>query len=280
MRHAVGALLLISTVCLGTPASRSAEPTDSEARQTALAARLRNVTQTLEANPKDQDALGMRAGLYAALGQHKLAIADYDQLLKLAPQRAEVYDQRGSQRFMVGQIQPAIDDFDRFLQLKPEQEPWHWKRGIAYYYAGRYDEGRRQFEGYQTVDDNDVENAVWRYLCMARAVGVPAARDALLNIQRDTRVPMMEVHALYRGQMQPEDVLAAVRAGSPLPEALHARWFYAHLYLGLYYEVAGNASLAREHITTAAEKYPIDHYMWNVAEIHAQRLKAAAEKPS
>ena len=47
--------------------------------------------------------------------------------------------------------------------LRPDQEPAHWKRGISYYYAGRFDEGRKQFEGYQTVDDNDVENAVWRY---------------------------------------------------------------------------------------------------------------------
>jgi lipoprotein NlpI len=279
MRHAVWAMLLLFAVCRSAPAAWGAEPAGSEAREAALAARVRAATQAVEANPKDPDAYGQRAGLYAARGQHKLAIADYDQLLKLAPERAEAYDQRGSQRFILGQIQPAIDDFDRFIQLRPEQEPWHWKRGIAYYYSGRYDEGRRQFEGYQTIDDNDVENAVWRYLCMARVLGVPAARDAMLSIKHDTRVPMMEVDALYRGQAQPEAVLAAVRAGSPTPEALNARSFYAHLYLGLYYEVALDAARAREHITTAATKHKIDHYMWNVADVHAQRLKAAAEKP-
>jgi lipoprotein NlpI len=279
MRRAVWATLLMFAAATSLPAARGAEPAGSEARNAALAARLRAASQAVETNPEDANAYEQRAGLYAAGGQHTLAIADYDQLLKLAPERAEVYDQRGSQRFMLGQIQPAIADFDRFIRLRPKQEPWHWKRGIAYYYAGRYDEGRRQFEGYQTVDDNDVENAVWRYLWMARALGVPAARDAMLGIKHDTRVPMMEVYALYRGQAQPEDVLAVVRTGSPTPEALNARSFYAHLYLGLYYEVALDAARAREHITTAATKHKIDHYMWNVADVHAQRLKAAAEKP-
>jgi lipoprotein NlpI len=217
--------------------------------------------------------LGLRAGLHAEAGEHELAIADYDALLKLDPERAEAYDQRGSQHFMLGHIRRSIEDFDRFIKLRPQQEPWHWKRGISYYYAGRYDEGRRQFEGYQTVADNDVENAVWRYLCMARARGVPAARDAMLKIRRDTRVPMTEVHDLYSGTATTDDVLAAARAGSPSPEALNAQLFYAHLYLGLYYEAAGDAARAREHITTAAKKHKIGHYMWNVADVHARLLE-------
>jgi lipoprotein NlpI len=180
---------------------------------------------------------------------------------------------------MLGHIEESIADFDRFIRLKPEQEPWHWKRGISYYYAGRWDEGKRQFEGYQTVDDNDVENAVWRYLCMARSSGVPAARDALLKIKQDPRVPMREIYALYAGKAQPADVLAAAQAGSPSEDQLNSRLFYAHLYLGLFYEVAGDTALAKEHLVTAAEKHKIGHYMWNVADVHARRLTKAQEKP-
>jgi lipoprotein NlpI len=180
---------------------------------------------------------------------------------------------------MLGHVDESIADFDRFIELKPQQEPWHWKRGISYYYAGRWDEGRRQFEGYQTVDDNDVENAVWRYLCMARGNGVPAARDALLKIKQDPRVPMMEIYALYAGKAQADDVLAAAQAGSPSAEQLNSRLFYAHLYLGLFHEAAGDTARAKEHLTTAAEKHTIGHYMWNVADVHARRLKKASEKP-
>ena len=202
--------------------------------------RLRAATAAIAANPRDAKAYRTRAVILAAAGDHERAIADYDRALELEPDSADTYDERGSQRFMLGQITQSIADFDRAIQLRPEREPWHWKRGISYYYAGRFEEGKRQFEGYQTVEDNDVENAVWRYLCMARGQSVAAARDNILSIKRDARVPMMEVYALYGGKAAPEDVLAAARAGDPSPSTLNERLFYAHLYLGLYYEAAGD----------------------------------------
>ncbi len=229
----------------------------------------------VKAPADDAAAYAARTAQFAAAGDHQQTIDACDHWLKLDPSQAEAYDLRGSQHFMLGHVDESIADFDRYLELRPDQEPWHWKRGISYYYAGRFDEGRRQFEGYQTVDDSDVENAVWRYLCMARDQGVAAARDGLLKIKQDRRVPMMDIYALYAAKAEPDDVLQAARSGSPSPEELNTRLFYAHLYLGLYYEVAGDAAQAREHLVEAAEKHKIGHYMWNVADVHVQRLKAA-----
>ncbi len=240
-------------------------------------ARLRAATQAVEAAPDDSDAYARRAALYTAAGQPAKAVADYDRLLELDPKRAEAYDARGSEQFKLGQIDASIADFDRFIKLRPDQEPWHWKRGISYYYAGRYDDGRRQFEGYQTVDDNDVENAVWRFLCMARDKGLAPARADMLKIKRDPRVPMMDVYALYSGRAEPEDVLRAAAAGSPPSEALNARLFYAHLYLGLYYDALGEPGRAKEHLATAV-KHKIGHYMWNVADVHLRRLNAPGDQ--
>jgi lipoprotein NlpI len=244
-----------------------------------LAERIAALTSLIAAAPNNVDALARRAALYTAAGQYASAVGDLDRVLALDPKSAAAYDQRGSLHFMLGHISPSIDDFDRFIELRPQEGPRHWKRGISYYYAGRWDEGQRQFEAYQTFDNNDVENAVWRYLCMARGRGVAAARDAILKIKDDKRVPMMTVYALYAGKSEPEDVLRAAMAGSPTADALNARLFYAHLYLGLYYEVNGDAARTREHITTAAERHKIDHYMWNVADVHAKRLKRPAAQP-
>ncbi len=218
----------------------------------------------------------LRADIEAQLGQHREAVADYDMAIKLAPDQAELYDRRGSERFKLGQIDRSIADFDRFIELRPDQEPAHWKRGISYYYAGRYDDGRKQFEGYQTVDDNDVENAVWRFLCMARADGVAKARAAMLPVKRDERVPMTEIYALYRGDLKPDDVLQAAQADDPPPARLNEQLFYAHLYLALYYEATGDAKSCAEHLAQA-EKHRIAHYMWDVAHVHARRLRAADE---
>ncbi len=262
--------LVIVLLFLNGAHARAWEPSPADE---ALAARLRSATEAIDASPRDADAYARRAAIYAQAGRPAEAIADYDRVIEIDPRRAAAYDARGSERFKIGQIDASIDDFDRFIELRPDQEPWHWKRGISYYYAGQFDQGKRQFEGYQTVDDNDVENAVWRYLCMARASGVEQARGDMLKIKRDPRVPMMEVYALYSGDAEPDDVLTAARAGSPSPAELNARMFYAHLYLGLYYESLGETAKAREHISQARE-HKIGHYMWNVADVHAKRLAA------
>src|SRR5438270_9266825 len=129
------------------------------------------------------------AGRNEARREHAQAIDDYDRILKLRPDLAEAYNRRGAEHFKMAHIQQSLADFDRAIELDPAQAPYHWQRGISLYYAGRYDDGRKQFELHQTVNGNDVENAAWRYLCMARAGTVASARAAILPIQNDSRIP-------------------------------------------------------------------------------------------
>ena len=120
------------------------------------------------------------------------------------------------------------------------------------------------------MNPNDVENAVWHFLCVARTNGIEKARVALIPIKGDARVPMMEVHALFANKLKPEDVLKAAHAGNPPQLQLNRQLFYAHLYLGLYYEVLGDDERARENITQAAGRYRTDDYMGDVARVHLQ----------
>ena len=240
---------------------------------------LQHVEAVLKANPKLGSALYMRGAIHGLAGRHEAAIADYTQIIEQRSINvAAAFDARGSEQFKLGRFAASIADFDKFLELLPEQEPQQWKRGISYYYAGRYDDGRKQFEGYQTFDDNDVENAVWRFLCMARASSVAAAQKDMLKIKTDMRVPMMEVYALYAGTGSVDAVLAAVERGSPNERELNSRRFYAHLYLGLFYEATGDKTRAAEHIRLAAQKHPIDHYMADVARVHHKLLTTDASK--
>jgi len=112
---------------------------------------------------------------------------------------------------------------------------------------------------------------------MARRLGVDKARGDLLKIRRDPRVPMREIYDLYAGQLQPEDVLKAARAGSPKPDVLNNQLFYAHLYLGLYFEAGGDAKQAAAHLREAVE-HRIGHYMWDVAKVHVDLLKKSAKQ--
>ena len=56
------------------------------------------------------------------------------------------------------------------------------------------------------------------------------------------------------------------------------RLFYANLYLGLYYEAAGDAEPAKRHLILAADKYKFDNYMWDVAHVHAEQLRKKESK--
>ncbi len=189
---------------------------------------------------------------------------------------------RARERFRLGLIDESVSDFDRYIELQPAAASRQWERGIACYYAKQFEKGAKQFELYQTYHDNDVENSVWRYLCMVPTDGVEKARATILPIRNDRRVPMMQVYELYRGNLKPDEVLAACRRDDPDAETLAGRLFYAHLYLGLYCEVAGDKELAQKYILLAADKKlagnpRINRYMWDVARIHAELMNKAPE---
>src|SRR4030095_5819693 len=129
----------------------------------------------------------------------------------MEPCGAELYHLRGCEHFKLGHINESIRDFDKFLEFVPKQAPHHWQRGIAYYYARRYEDGRKQFELHQTVNPADVENAVWHFLCVSRLDGVEEAREALIPIKGDKRVPMAQIYDLFAGKSKVEEVFAATK---------------------------------------------------------------------
>ena len=229
-------------------------------------------TRAIAAEPKNAKAYYVRGRFYAEVRQPQKAVKDLNQALALDPAAALAYYQRGAENFKLGRIQESAADFDKFIDLSPAQAPKLWQRGISLYYAGRYEDGQRQFELHQTINSNDVENAVWHFLCLGRRAGIDRARASLLKVENDPRVPMTQIYALYAGKGSAEEVMKAA-AGKASPADLNERMFYAHLYLGLYFDVAGNEKMAREHIGQAAELFKVDSYMGDVARIHAALLR-------
>jgi len=223
------------------------------------------------------DQLLQQAMQAALRGDHAQAIARLTEAIQAEPTRAIALYERGREHFRAGQVTEAVADFDKYVELQPRAENRQWERGIAFYYAGEFAKGAKQFADYQKFHDQDVENSVWRYLCVARTDGVERARAGLLPITSDPRIPMMEIYGLYQGKLKPEDVLAAATAEPPNRELLNQRLFYANLYIGLWHEAAGQAEEAKRNILEA-EKHKIGHYMWDVAHVHAERLRAKAAK--
>lgn len=175
----------------------------------------------------------------------------------------------GIKAFFDAKPAESVAAFDRMIDLDPDVAPQLWQRGLSLYYAAKFKEGREQFELHQTVNPNDVENAAWHFICVAKTDGLEAARKALIPIKGDDRVPMKEVHDLFAGKGTEEDVMKAANVDAGL-EAKRNHLCYAHLYLGLYHEALGHTEQAKVHMVKAATEYQMDHYMGKCAEVHVK----------
>jgi lipoprotein NlpI len=221
-------------------------------------------------NPAAYFALGYAS---YSLRQNEEAVKALRELLKLNPKLTTVRDRLGDALLKLGRFDEAVAEFDEYLKANPKDAPQHWRRGIALYYAGKFEEGRKQFDLHRTVNPEDVENSAWHYLCNARATSPKKAREDLIPVTKDARVPMREVLELFAGKLKPQDVLDAAEKAKLKDEALKEARFYANLYVALYYESEGDPKKALEYLTTAVEKYKIGHYMWDVGDAHLKMLK-------
>lgn len=229
---------------------------------------------TLLAAPAAADDAFDRGGQLAAKRDHAKAVEAFTEALAADPTNAKAHDARGDCYLKLGKFKEAIADFDAFLAAHPKFEPDHWRRGIAYYYAEKYKDGVKQFETHKTVNPQDVENAVWHYLCNVKVVGKEKAAKDLIDVTKDTRVPMAEIQKLFAGKLKPADVTAAAEKVDAKTEAGKEARFYGHLYVALWYEAEGDTKKVIEHLTPAVEKYEISHYMWDVAKVHLAVAKA------
>src|SRR2546425_194230 len=95
----------------------------------------------------------------------------------------------------------------------------------------------------------------------------PAMRSRR-DVRRRSSIAPWQISQVFRGTLAPEAVLAAA-GGRPESQ------FYAHLYLGLYFDALGNKERALEHIrAAAADRYAaVGGYMHTVARIHLGTLQ-------
>lgn len=233
------------------------------------------VEKAIKEHPKSAQPWFVQ-GVFWMESQPAKAVESFTKAANFEPGHGETYQKRGEAQFMLGHFNESVADFDKLLELEPDKRPYHWQRGISCYYAKKYEEGRKQFELHRTVNPNDVENAVWHYLCVAKLSSATKARESLIPVQGDARVPMREIFSLFAGKAQPQDVLKAAGGGGGLLTAAKHQLFYAYLYLGLYYEAEGKAEEARLNILKAAADAPPD-YMGAVARVHAKLFTAAAK---
>ncbi len=85
-------------------------------------------------------------GLAHSLKQeYDLAIADLDQVVKLAPNDAEAYDKRGADYFDKQDFDKALADFSQSIKLDPKNFRAYQNRGAVYNAKGQWTQAAADF---------------------------------------------------------------------------------------------------------------------------------------
>ena len=173
-----------------------------------------------------------------------------------------------------GKPEKAVPLWESFVERNPGAMAGLWQRGIALYFVGEYEKGVEQFEKHRVVNPNDVENAAWHFLCVAKSESFDKARELVLPAPNDPRIPMMEVQQMLKsGNTQAViDRMNLVPADS---ERRGSAEFYGNFYLGLYADAQGDQEQALELMSKAAKNAP-GHYMGDVARVYADYLSQRA----
>jgi len=237
-----------------------------------LDASLEFAEEAVKLDGKSPVAHFRRGDALLRLRRYDDSIRAFDTALALDPKGALAHDRKGSALFCTGKVVESIAEFDSYLKEVPRAKAAHWQRGISLYYAGRYQDGADQFQAGETVFGNDVENAFWHWLCLARKTTPDKARESLLKVGPDARVPMAEIYLMVQKKATPAAVMEAAKKDGVRNEGIEEKLFYANLYIALWYEAEGDAAKCKEHLKEAVAR-KIGHYMWDVANVHLKKMK-------
>ena len=90
-------------------------------------------------NPDYTEAYYNLGLAYYSLGQYQRAIENYNEAIRLKPDVAEPYNNRGNTYNDLGLRQQAIEDYNQAIRIRPEYAEAYNNRGVAYYFQGNVD---------------------------------------------------------------------------------------------------------------------------------------------
>ena len=184
------------------------------------------------------------------------------------------HHERAGVLFRMDRFEEAVKDYDMAVRFgRPHSGDSCWERGLALYYTGDFRGGEEQFYRYHRVGPLDIENGLWRFLCIAEEEGTEKAREAILDYSQKVRMPFPALLDLYLERGTAEAVVEQAKERTPPPRQLTTNLFYAHYYIGKYYEIIEDEERALLHVREAL-KHSIAHFMYACAQADERRLAA------
>jgi len=276
----------------GSPAP-SPPPMDA-ARRARFEEDLAKATADFVKDPESVDALIWLGRRTAYLGRYREAIEIYTRGIAKHPSDFRLYRHRGHRHITLRQLDEAIADLTRASELirgvPDEVEPdgipnrrgiptgtshfnIYYHLGLALYLKGDFEKAERAYREclrFSGHPDRLVATSDWLYLTLRRQGRVEEAARILEPIRAGLELIEGPVYLdrlrLYKGELRPEDLLAAGGGGVDRP---------AYLYgVGAFHLVNGRTDEAREIFETIVRSEERSAFAVIAAEAELGRTKA------
>ena len=90
-----------------------------------------HLTERIEADPRDTEALSVMGLAYGELGEHRLAAEDYGKIISLDPGNAGAHLDRARAYARLEEHRLAVEDYDAAIRLAPGDAVAHYSRGAC-----------------------------------------------------------------------------------------------------------------------------------------------------
>jgi tetratricopeptide (TPR) repeat protein len=149
----------------------------------------------------------------ASKGDHKGAIEDFNQALRLNPQNSQIYYTRGRSRFKLGDTQGAIADLTHALQINPRNAEAYFILGNVYRKLGTYQRSILNYTQALQLCPNSPKVHYNRAIAYAELAEERKSAE-------DKRRSLEDYQKAATFFLQQEDLLNYRRAINHLPESL------------------------------------------------------------
>lgn len=123
-----------------------------------------NINQTNQLTAEDL----FKRGVYEALiGNYKVAIEDFNQVIHIRPNDATAYANKGLARAVIGEQKGAIADFNQALHLNPDLEVAYYNRGYIRFELQDYQGALADFNQAIAIDPQNAD--AYHCRCLVRS---------------------------------------------------------------------------------------------------------------
>ncbi|MBX9719812.1 MAG: tetratricopeptide repeat protein [Candidatus Obscuribacterales bacterium] len=120
------------------------------------------LSRSINAEPKYLNAYIARGFAYSRLGKNEEALADYDRVLKIAPQNAVALSNKGFCLYLSGNLDEALVCLDKAHLLDPERGDILANRGEVYLALGDFQKAVNDCTQAIKFDDTDADCYITR----------------------------------------------------------------------------------------------------------------------